>query len=67
MCVKSEEKGPGERNHLLYFEFGLQLLVQPLIVNPTYSTFHFRLHHKILDLDFQSVARSKIEEWILMK
>ncbi len=30
----SEEEGPGEKNLLQYFEFGLQYLV-----NPTYSTF----------------------------
>ncbi len=29
----------GEKNRLQYFEFGLQYLVQPLGVNPTYSTF----------------------------
>ncbi len=34
MCVKSEEEGPGDKNPLQYFEFGLQYLVQP--VNPTY-------------------------------
>ncbi len=37
-CVKSEEEG-GEKTCLQYFEFGLQYLVQPLGVNPTYSTF----------------------------
>ncbi len=31
--------GAGEKNRLQYFEFGLQYLVQPLGVNPTYSTF----------------------------
>ncbi len=30
----------GEKNRLQYFEFGLQYLVQPLGVNPTYSTFN---------------------------
>ncbi len=30
MCVKSEEEGPGENNHLQYFEFVLKYLVQPL-------------------------------------
>ncbi len=39
LCVKSEEEGPGEKKRLQYFEFGLQYLVQPLGVNPTYSTF----------------------------
>ncbi len=39
MCFKSEEEGPGEKKRLQYFEFGLQYLVQPLGVNPTYSTF----------------------------
>ncbi len=33
--------GAGEKNRLQYFEFGLQYLVQPLGVNPTYSTFKF--------------------------
>ncbi len=33
--------GAGEKNGLQYFEFGLQYLVQPLGVNPTYSTFNF--------------------------
>ncbi len=32
--------GAGEKNRLQYFEFGLQYLVQPLGVNPTYSTFN---------------------------
>ncbi len=40
MCVKSEEGGPGDKKPLQYFEFGLQYLVQPLGVNPTYSTFN---------------------------
>ncbi len=31
--------GTGEKKRLQYFEFGLQYLVQPLGVNPTYSTF----------------------------
>ncbi len=31
--------GAGEKKRLQYFEFGLQYLVQPLGVNPTYSTF----------------------------
>ncbi len=39
VCLKSEEEGPGEKNPLQYFEFGLQYLVQPS-VNPTYSTFN---------------------------
>ncbi len=34
--------GAGEKKRLQYFEFGLQYLVQPLGVNPTYST--FKLH-----------------------
>ncbi len=42
MCVKSEEEGPGEKKRLQYFEFGLQYLVQPLGVNPTYSTFKLK-------------------------
>ncbi len=40
--------GAGEKNRLQYFEFGLQYLVQPLGVNPTYSTFksfYFKLMH----------------------
>ncbi len=40
VCVKSEEEGPGEKKTLQYFEFGLQYIVQPLGVNPTYSTFN---------------------------
>ncbi len=36
-----EEEGPGEKKRLQYFEFGLQYLVQPLGVNPTYSTFKY--------------------------
>ncbi len=32
--------GAGEKKRLQYFEFGLQYLVQPLGVNPTYSTFN---------------------------
>ncbi len=32
--------GAGEKSRLQYFEFGLQYLVQPLGVNPTYSTFN---------------------------
>ncbi len=53
MCIKSEEEGLGEKNPLQYFEFGLQNLVQPLGVNPTYSTFkcqlyvHFRISGRI--------------------
>ncbi len=35
--------GAGENNHLQYFEFRLQYLVQPLGVNPTYSTFNITL------------------------
>ncbi len=31
--------GAGEKKRLQYFEFGLQYLIQPLGVNPTYSTF----------------------------
>ncbi len=38
-CVKSEEEGLVKKNRLQYFECGLQYLVQPLGVNPTYSTF----------------------------
>ncbi len=34
--------GDGEKNRLQYFEFGLQYLVQPLGVNPTYSTFKYK-------------------------
>ncbi len=33
--------GAGEKKRLQYFEFGLQYLVQPLGVNPTYSTFKY--------------------------
>ncbi len=38
VSIKSEEVVLGEKK-LQYFEFGLQYLVQPLGVNPTYSTF----------------------------
>ncbi len=38
VSIKSEEEVLGEKK-LQYFEFGLQYLVQPLGVNPTYSTF----------------------------
>ncbi len=38
-CLKSEEEGLVKKKRLQYFEFGLQYLVQPLGVNPTYSTF----------------------------
>ncbi len=36
--------GAGEKKRLQYFEFGLQYLVQPLGVNPTYSTFNISSH-----------------------
>ncbi len=40
--------GAGEKKRLQYFEFGLQYLVQPLGVNPTYSTFKLKaVHHWI--------------------
>ncbi len=44
-CVKSEEEGLVKKNRLQYFEFGLQYLVQPLGVNPTYSTFNVQKTH----------------------
>ncbi len=41
VCAQVWGGGAGEKNPLQYFEFGLQCLVQPLGVNPTYSTFNF--------------------------
>ncbi len=41
VCAQVWGGGAGEKKQLQYFEFGLQYLVQPLGVNPTYSTFKY--------------------------
>ncbi len=50
--------GAGEKNRLQYFEFGLQYLVQPLDVNPTYSTFKYvaLFSPTVHDLSFRTKA-----------
>ncbi len=54
--------GAGWKNHLQYFEFGLQYLVQPLGVNPTYSTFNIRYRSLVSVSSFclRSQVRSRI-------
>ncbi len=49
-CASSlrRRRGAGEKKPLQYFEFGLQYLVQPLGVNPTYSNFKVRANLQIL-------------------
>ncbi len=47
--------GAGEKKRLQYFEFGLQYLVQPLGVNPTYSTFNINIFLEGFELNIKLV------------
>ncbi len=40
VCASNQRRRGRVKKTLQYFEFGLQYLVQPLGVNPTYSTFN---------------------------
>ncbi len=46
-----------KKNRLQYFEFGLQYLVQPLGVNPTYSTFKLQEDTHLYQQSNQSAVR----------
>ncbi len=60
--------GAGEKNRLQYFEFGLQYLVQPLGVNPTYSTFKKKLSCWYQEMPFLLVRIAMVmSSWILMR
>ncbi len=56
--------GRVEKKPLQYFEFGLQCLVQPLGINPTYSTFNrarsCRNTHTHMSMLTSGIARIKI-------
>ncbi len=51
------------KKRLQYFEFGLQYLVQPLGVNPTYSTFKQDVLDEQIANSFSSVEPNRVIWW----
>ncbi len=56
--------GAGEKKRLQYFEFGLPYLVQPLGVNPTYSTFK-QTHFNHMFSPIQYLTLWYVPFWLL--
>ncbi len=58
VCASSlRRRGRVKKKRLQYFEFGLQYLVQPLGVNPTYSTFNILM---IFGIKEKSIILTKV-------